>query len=73
MSRYSLPDPRCDHAPTQRVTSGDLGDPSGVHASTYVCGRPACVEDAKAWAFASTHVEPVVAPLRHSVAPEATS
>ena len=63
MARYDLPDPKCHHRPTQRVTSGNLDDPNGTHASTYVCDRPGCVEDAKAWAFASSHIEPVVVPL----------
>ena len=59
MSRYDLPDPKCRHAKKAvRVTSGDLyGD---THASVWVCDREDCIEDAKAWAFASTHLEPVL-------------
>ena len=52
--RYRLPDPLCEHKPKGRVTAGDLSSADGVHASTYVCDRPACIEDAKAWARAST-------------------
>ena len=55
MSRYELPDPKCSHVPKGRVTAGAL-DADSPHASTYVCERPACIEDAKAWAYASTHL-----------------
>lgn len=56
--RYRLPDPKCNHATrTVRVTSGSF---DGAHASTWVCDRETCVEDAKAWAFASTHIEPTL-------------
>lgn len=47
--RYRLPDPKCKHAPKGRVYAGD---PDGAYASTYVCDRPACIDDAKAWAEA---------------------
>lgn len=52
--RYRLPDPKCSHSPKGRVTAGDIGSADGVHASTYVCDRGACIEDAIAWAQAST-------------------
>lgn len=51
-SRYRLPDPKCSHAPKGRVSAGD---PKGANASTYVCDRPECIEDAKAWAEATCH------------------
>ena len=58
VSRYELPDPKCNHVRlTVRVTSGDA---SGPHASVWVCEREACIEDAKAWAYANTHVTPTV-------------
>jgi hypothetical protein len=55
MSRYDLPDPKCQHKPKGRVQAGDL---DGAHVSTYVCDRPACIEDAMAWARASMRQEP---------------
>lgn len=62
-ARYRLPDPMCKHSPRKRVSAGD---PKEVpHASTYVCDREPCIEDAKAWARASTHLEPTVVPLPH--------
>lgn len=54
MGRYDLPNPKCRHKPAGRVTAGSLGGVR-VHASTYVCARPACIADAKEWAWASTH------------------
>lgn len=60
MGRYDLPDPKCEHKPTGRVEAGD--SKSGPHASTYVCDRPACVEDAKEWARATTHLEAAYIP-----------
>ena len=65
MSRYRLPDPRCRHVrQTVAVSSHDdllaaarTGEPM---ASTLVCNREACIEDAKAWVWASTHRQPVV-------------
>lgn len=57
-SRYDLPDPKCRHARLSvRVTSGSF---DGSHASVLVCDRAACIEDAKAWAFASTQIQPTV-------------
>ena len=63
MSRYDLPDPLCHHStkppnPAVRVTSG-LPE-AGPFASIWVCPRPECIEDAKEWAYASTHIEPVL-------------
>lgn len=43
------PDPTCDHLPVQRVTAGSW---EGAHASTYVCGRADCLEEAIAWVSA---------------------
>lgn len=60
-NRYQLPDPKCRHTPVQRVEAGNSA--SGPHAATYVCDRPACVDDAKAWAHASTHLAPRVLPF----------
>lgn len=60
MSRYELPDPKCTHAKRSvRVTSGDLNG-TGPHASTWVCDRDACIEDAKEWAYANSHIEPML-------------
>lgn len=61
-NRYELPDPKCNHRPVNRVTAGVLGG-TGPQASTYVCDREACIEDAKAWAYASTHLVPEVVVL----------
>lgn len=59
MSRYDPPDPKCHHVPAGRVTAGSL---DGPHASTYVCDRPACIEDAKEWAYSLTHMTAVFIP-----------
>lgn len=56
--RYRLPAPKCKHVPRGRVFAGD--PENGPSASTYVCDRPACIEDAKEWAWAMTH-QPAVA------------
>lgn len=58
MSRYDLPDPRCDHARRGIVRAGD---PAGAYAATNVCDRAECIADAKEWAEAqvrqpATHV-----------------
>jgi hypothetical protein len=63
--RYRLPDPKCRHTWTQRVEAGEI-EGGGPYASTYVCDREACVQDAKAWAHASTHAKPRVVLLRRS-------
>ena len=59
MSRYRLPDPKCRHRPKLRVSSHEnlqagfeSGDP---FASTLVCDRDGCVDDAKQWLWASTY------------------
>jgi hypothetical protein len=59
VSRYDPPQPKCRHIATVRVSSHeDLlagyadGDPI---ASTLSCQRPGCLDDAKAWLWASTH------------------
>lgn len=69
MGRYDLPSPKCHHVirPTRSralvsshasyTAARDAGE---AFASTWVCARPDCVEDAKAWVYASTHQEPVV-------------
>jgi hypothetical protein len=61
MSRYDLPDPKCRHKRKGRVTAGSA-EPGHAHAATSVCDRPACIEDAKEWARASTHQEPEYIP-----------
>ena len=38
----------------------EAGDPDGAYASTQVCDRPECIEDAKAWAEAMVRL-----PARH--------
>lgn len=51
---------KCKHVKKAfRVTSGDLrcGTP---HASVWVCSRQECIEDAKEWAYVSTHIAPLV-------------
>lgn len=60
-TRYRLPDPTCRHSPRKRVGAGDPKE--GPHASTYVCDRGPCIEDAKEWVRASTHLEPTVVAL----------
>ena len=53
MSRYDLPDPKCRHKRKGIVKAGSW---EGAHASHAVCDRDDCIEDAKAWAYASTHL-----------------
>lgn len=55
--RYRLPDPKCKHKRRGRVVAGD---PEGVFASTDVCDRPGCIEDAQRWAEAEARQ-----PARH--------
>lgn len=63
--RYRLPEPKCRHVMLSTMVSShdDLvavakaGDPM---ASVLVCDRDSCIEDAKAWVWASTHREPIV-------------
>jgi hypothetical protein len=72
-ARYELPSPRCRHVirpgrPRTMVSShASYADapPSHAFASTWVCGREACIEDAKAWVWASTHQEPVITRKDH--------
>lgn len=59
MSRYDLPEPKCKHKRKGRVMAGAF---DGAHASTYVCDRPECIEDAMAWAWATTHLQPTHIP-----------
>lgn len=59
--RYRLPDPKCNHAPKGRVSAGE---PDGAYASTYVCDRPACIEDAKEWAEAQVRQPAHHTPMR---------
>ena len=49
--RYRLPDPKCNHVRRGLVSSGD---PRGAYASTQVCSRPECIDDAMAWSEATT-------------------
>lgn len=56
MGRYDLPDPKCRHKRKGRVISGETK--VGAHAATSVCDRFECIEDAKAWAWATTHIQP---------------
>jgi hypothetical protein len=71
MSRYSLPDPKCRHKATVRISS-HLDLQAGFEgpepfASTCCCDREECQADAKAWLWASTHREAVhVVPLRRA-------
>lgn len=53
MSRYEPPDPKCRHKRKGIVKAGEW---DGRHASHAVCDRPACIEDAKEWAWAMTHL-----------------
>lgn len=55
-----IPDPVCDHKTAGRVTAGDL---QAAHASTYVCSRPGCIEDAMLWARSLTGLEAVYVPF----------
>lgn len=56
MSRYDLPDPKCNHATRAgRVQAGTF-DGDGPHASVWVCSREACIADAKEWAEAQTRL-----------------
>lgn len=50
--RYRIANPRCTHVRKGIVRAGD---PHGVYASTQVCDRDECIEDAKQWAYAQTH------------------
>jgi hypothetical protein len=63
VSRYTdaIPEPKCNHKRKGLVTSGSL-DPGyvGPLASHAVCDREACIADAKEWAYALTHIDPVV-------------
>lgn len=52
MSRYQLPNPLCRHKPKGFVSAGKRED--GPFASTMVCDREACVQDAQEWAAAKT-------------------
>lgn len=53
MSRYTLPDPKCQHARKGIVKAGEW---EGTHASTAVCDRPECIADAIEWATTMTHL-----------------
>lgn len=69
MSRYTLPDPKCRHVATVRISSHlDLQagwESDEPCASTHCCDREACQEDAKEWLRASTRRSVVhVVPLR---------
>lgn len=52
--RYNSPDPKCQHV--ERAGRVVAGSPEGPHASTWVCSRPACIEDATEWAEAMTRL-----------------
>jgi hypothetical protein len=54
--RYRIPDPICEHKRKGIVTAGDPKG-TGPHAASNVCDRGECIEDAKQWAYASTHCE----------------
>jgi len=54
--------PICKHKPFGYVESGDAYDPAQRHASTVVCNREACIQDAKDWAEVITHK-----PARHVI------
>ena len=54
MGRYDPPDPKCRHKRKGIVKAGEW---DGAHASTAVCDRAECIDDAMAWAKAVTHLE----------------
>lgn len=58
--RYRYPDPKCRHKRKGLVFAG--GGEGEAHASTQVCDRPECIEDAKAWVRAETRLEPTHKP-----------
>jgi hypothetical protein len=70
-SRYTLPDPLCQHVERVRVSSHDdlvrahqLGEEV---VSTYCCDREACQDDAKDWVRAQTRRDAVhIVPLRRN-------
>ena len=69
--RYQLPDPLCRHKATRRVSSHlDLEagyESDEPFASTHVCDREMCLEDAKEWLRASTRRDAIfVVPLRNA-------
>jgi hypothetical protein len=69
VSRYQIPDPKCHHKATVRVSShADLAAAAKTRepmASTYCCDREACQDDAKEWLQASTRRDAaVIVPLR---------
>lgn len=53
MSRYTVPDPLCNHKRRGIVTAGG---PKTAHAATNVCDRQECIEDAIEWAEAVTRL-----------------
>ncbi len=70
MGRYDLPDPKCTHVPSVRVSSHEdisegLRSTTEPFASTYCCVREECQADAKEWVQASTrHSAVFVIPLK---------
>lgn len=65
--RHRLPNPKCRHVPKVRISSHEdleaARRSNEAHASTLVCDRPGCIEDAKEWVAASAHRDAVVIPL----------
>ena len=54
MGRYDPPDPKCSHKRKGIVKAGEW---DGAHASTAVCDRTECIEDAMEWAKTITHLD----------------
>ncbi len=72
MSRYDVPDPKCQHKPTVMVSShADIiaaAKTADSMASTHCCSREACQDDAREWVRAHTRrSETYVVPLRGRV------
>ena len=61
LSRYRLPDPKCQH---KRKGIVYAGDPEGAYAATNVCDRPDCIADAKEWAEATARQPALYRPDR---------
>lgn len=69
-------DPKCTHRGTP---AGRVAWPTGMpergqsHASTYVCERPACQEDAAEWVREITGVRGVFVPFPGPARPQVSS
>lgn len=66
IDRERVIDPLCNHSTefAGRVSSHeDLPSAGQAHASTYVCSRPDCVQDAEEWVRELTHRKGVFYPF----------